>query len=82
MVPNKKYLSRGAIEYWQKRGLVRGDVAVVDFCLRMLTPCASEAPCERMISESRLIIGDRRWNTLPGTLQSIIQVAQSLKVND
>ncbi|KAA6368259.1 MAG: hypothetical protein EZS28_036214, partial [Streblomastix strix] len=76
-VVHQEFLQQGAWEYWESRELTSGDAAIVDFCLRILSTAASEAPCERMISKARLLIGSRRWNTSIETLQGIIVVAES-----
>ncbi|KAA6364460.1 MAG: hypothetical protein EZS28_040013, partial [Streblomastix strix] len=78
-VPNHENLKDGTFQQWESRSQIPGDLPVVDFAFRILVTVASEAGCERKISQSKMLVGDKKWRTAKNTLQSIIQVAQKGK---
>ncbi|KAA6397707.1 MAG: hypothetical protein EZS28_006766 [Streblomastix strix] len=77
MKTRSAFLSKGARAQWESIELTSGDATILDFALRILSTGASEAPYERMVSRARILLDNRRWNTLPETLQGIIVVAES-----
>ncbi|KAA6372761.1 MAG: hypothetical protein EZS28_031712, partial [Streblomastix strix] len=78
-VSNHNDLKDGAFQYWDSRSQIPDGLTIVDFTFKTFVTVASEAGCERKISQSKMLVGDKKWRIAKSTLQSIIQVAQKGK---
>ena len=73
IVPFQNHLHSSALAYWTCVNSAKSNFfGLSEIALKLLQIVSSEAPCERIISETRRLVGQRRTRMSPETIFDLL----------